>query len=274
MAACPFSALVLIAPKLVEYLSHCFIQKLPVGDIFNLMQTCKKMAAFCSSQSLWKHLLDRDYHLSVSLTDHETERDFHAYYQELYSTPFIKGVGVRLTCSRESVSSGSRAVFTTTIFNNNDHAVKAQNQQPLHAHRYEAASSFMSAWEHEDNKLYLNSASPSYGTCKKSGKSISLLPSSVESELATREIPPHSRTEFSVVGILSEQAGLKMSRGNEEDSLFMTFPSHHLKVADNQVDQFWMRTKVSFDSTELYSNIVNIHISGERRNSNPFSGAA
>lgn len=250
----PFHAVFLVAPKLIEFLTHSFIKKLPIRDIFNLMQTNKKMEKFCKAQSLWMDLVSRDYHLLANLEEDPTSAkdkekgDYYAFYKRIYSTPFKDGVGVRLTCSRETISSGARAVFTTTIINTTDHAIRAQNEQPLQSHRYEAASSFISAWEHEDNRLYLNIASPSYGTCKNAGKSISLLPSVCSSSFiehylivlkvesgelySTREIPPHSKTEFSVVGILSEgEVGLRVSGGIETDSFFMTFPSHHLKVS-------------------------------------------
>jgi len=251
-----------VSPGLFEHVMRSIMSFLPIGDIYHFLQACKPLRSVGTSQALWRILLYRDYTLKKAPSEGK-HTDFYSLYKQLYATAFANGVGIRLSCSKDSLELGKGTIFTTTIYNNNDHAVLAFNQRPIHPHQYETAALFCSAWQHDDDELHINSSLPTYGTYQQAGKTISLTPSVEVGVSATKVLPPRSCTEFSVVGMLCEQPG-SFTSTTEGDSLFVAFPSHHLKVAEKNTREFWMRTKVCFEATELISNVIKLQITGKR----------
>jgi hypothetical protein len=232
----------------------CFLS---VGALFNFMQACRVVGNVGTAQTLWQMLFQRDYGLKYGTLSPNIKYDYYSLYKERHATPFKDGVGIRITCSKDQMGVGSNAIFTTTIYNQNDHSVTLHNQRPTHPRHYESAASFACAWNRDGDKVLLQHALPTYGTYQHAGKAISLAPTG---EVTTRELSPHSRTEFSVVGILCEQPEVHHSPPGQDEDLFILFPSHHLKVAEFNSREFWMITKICFEGTELSSNVLKISI--------------
>jgi len=149
-----------------------------------------------------------------------------------------------------------RTVFTTTIYNNTDHPVRASQRESL-THLYESAAHFVSAWKHDDRKVTLQHALPS----SQCSRGMIGMRDARESMAAAKVLPPHSQTEFSVVGRLDVRPECASPTESEDNTgVYMSFPSHHLKVAESITNEFWMRTRVHIDNKEILSNVVKLRI--------------
>jgi len=245
-----------VAPELFDHITRTIMGMLPVHDIWSFLQACKAISQVGTSPLMWQILFLRDY----CPTDEDLHEHMNYYdmYKQLYDTPFKRGVGVRLSCSRESMGMGARAVFTTTIYNNTDYPLLA-NQQDAPSRRYESASQFLSAWVRDDEQMLLMKAMPSF---QPSARMIGM---SSQEGLTVRVLPPHSRTEVSVVGRLSDSPDYLNSSSYDPNGVFLSFPSHHLKVAEKSVNEFWVRTRVQFEATEVLSNLVKLRICGPKQ---------
>lgn len=233
------------APELFNHITRILMSLLPVSDIRNFIQTCKGIAHVGTSRLMWQILFHRDF----CPPNEDIAMDYYEMYKQLYDTQFTRGIGVRLTCSRESIGMGTRAVFTTTIYNNTDYPLLA-NHKDAPSSRYESAAQFVSAWK-SDKQLMLMQATPSF---QQSARMIGM---SSQEGLAVRVLPPRSTTELSVVGRLSDSLECINS---SPDGVYLSFPSHHLKVAEQSTNEFWVRTRVQFEATEVLSNLVKLRI--------------
>jgi hypothetical protein len=186
--------------------------------------------------------------------------NYYELYKQLHSTVFQDGMGVHLACSRNTIGLGMRTVFTTTIYNNTDHPVRA-SQRDSFTHLYESAAQFVSAWKHDNNKVILQHALPSL----QCSRGMIGMRETNESMAAAKMLLPHSQTEFSVVGRLDVRPECASPAEVTDNScLYLSFPSHHLKVAENE---FWVRTRVQIENKEILSNVVKLRVINSTGNS-------